>query len=150
MYTLTGCRKVIHPIPAHLERQKRHNQYPIKNTWRRTSEQAQMYIQQITGPGHRSPCFFRVPTPIVSPGCLGPYRSCKHADRQKRKSGINQLIGSLQVVYPTFEESHARQNKGAAQHGIRKHINGYMRDKPWTLQGRHKGLVVNFRFQYID
>lgn len=132
------------------EAPKRCDHDPVKHTRRSLSEQTQVYIQQITGPGDCRPGFFRIPAPVMSPGRLRPDSSRKHTHRQKGKPSVNQFVGCFQVIGPVFEKSHTRQNESTSQYRIGKHVNRDMRDKPRTLQGRHERLVMNLRFQNID
>lgn len=150
MNTLPGRREVVDPVPAHLQRQKRDDQNPVERPRGVFAEQAQVDIEQITGPRRRGPGLLRVPAPVVAPSRLGPDRTGEHADGQKGQSGVDQLVGRLEVVGPAFDEPQAGEDKGAPQHRVGEHVDGDMRDEPRALQGRHQRLVVDFGFQDVD
>ena len=150
MNTLPGRREVVDPVPAHLQRQERDNQNPVERSRGVFAEQTQVDVEQIPRPRRRGPGLLRVPAPVVAPSRLGPDRTGEHADGQKGQSGVDQFVGRVEVVGPTFDEPHAGEDKGAPQHRVGEHVDGDMRDEPRALQGGHQRLVVNLGFQDVD
>lgn len=46
-------------------------------------------------------------------------------------------------------DSGYRKDESTSRHGIREHVDRYVRDEPGTLQCRHQGLLVYLRLQQV-
>lgn len=153
MYAVLCRREEINPPPAHLETKKGKNYDSTKRPARNLSKNSQMDIQQVTQPGQCSPGLFRIPVPVMSPGILGPQGTGHHPQGEKSQSYVNQSVHTTEHPHlrsTPAQKSDKSQQKSAAEDGVGKHIDGYVRNEPRTLKGRHKRCIVDFRFQAID
>ena len=153
MYTVLCRRKEVYPPPAHLQTKKRKNHNSTKSPARNLSENPQMDIQQVAHPSQGSPGLLRVPVPVMSPGILRPEGSGHHPQGEKGQSYVNQSVHTTEHPHlrsTPAQKSDKSQQKSAAEDGVGKHIDGYVRNEPRTLKGWHKRSIVDFRFQAVD
>ena len=152
--TFTCRRQEVDSPPTHLQQNKRENQ-PEKQEVLILAGWAKMQIKQITEPRSKGPCFFRIPTPIIAPRLFCPKSAHGHTQSQKSPSYPYQVITNSQLLDRCFlgrftEPQLDRKQRNRSHHGIRKHVDYHMGNKPGTLKRWHQGFAMNFRFQHID
>ena len=109
-----------------------------------------MYGNEVQSPCGSSPRLLGIPAPIRPPSILGPQGTRKHSRREESQSGIQEpLYRPIHVGTSPHQRNNGEQ-RGTSQQRIGKHVDGYVRHKPHTLQGRHQRLVMNLRPGYID
>ena len=153
MLALPGRRQQIHSPPAHLQSRKSGNQHYIKPFCPAPpclSGQAQMYINQVNAPCYRSPRLFRVPVPVIAPCLLRPQCPAQHSERQECSTYVHKRVGRFQEDVASPEKSCTGHDESTSEYRIREHIYGHVRHEPPALKGRHQGLVMNLRLEYVQ
>ena len=143
-------RQIVDTPPAHLQAHETNNQQPKSRLVLQRIGVPLMNIKQIDEPRCRSPRFFRVPAPIVSPSIFCPYSAKQHANSDKSQAYVHQIVGhshfsaALAIKHPQCCQ------QCRAHNGIGEHINNYVRRKPRRLKRRHKRFTMNFGFEKVD
>ena len=115
MHTFLSRRKIIDSPPAHLQAHKGKNQKNTENLAGAFPEKSQMYISHIAQPCNQSPCLFRIPAPVMSPGLLSPKSSRKHSESQESHTYIYKGVSRIKHIMSIAEKPDTCKKKSTSQ-----------------------------------
>ena len=103
MYTCAlRRRQIVNAPPAHLQEHKVHDEYPHSHLQIALLAQAVVNIGKISQPGGSCLGFFRVPSPVVSPGIFCPERTRKHAQRQECPANVDKVVRNVKFFMRNY------------------------------------------------